>query len=120
VTLRLSIGPWPGNGRLTSKALVLVGSVALVFIAACGGNSDATPDVVTGVITEVTWKDDRTAVQSFKVDAQGDDYEIRIDDEVDYGFDLAHLEEHRDTHEPVRVKLRDEDGRLFAERIDDA
>jgi hypothetical protein len=117
---RLSIAAWPGNARFTSKALVLVSSVALVLIAACGGNSEATPDVVTGVITEVTWNDDRTAVQSFKVDAQGDDYEIRIDDEVDYGFDLAHLEEHRDKHEPVRVKLRERDGTLFAERIDDA
>jgi len=102
---------------LTARIAV---SVALVLIPACGGNSDATPEVVTGVITEVTWNDDRSAVQSFKVDAQGDDYEIRIDEGVDYGFDLAHLEEHRDTHDPVRVKLRERDGRLFAEEIDDA
>jgi hypothetical protein len=76
--------------------------------------------VVTGVITEVNWNEGRTEVRSFKMDAESDDYEVWIDDGVDYGFDLAHLEEHRDSHEPVRVTLRERNGRVFAQSIDDA
>ena len=108
------------GARLRSRVIVLVCSITLVLPAACGNNSDATPDVVTGVITEVNWNDGRTEVRSFKVDAESDEYEVWIDDGVDYGFDLGHLEEHRDSHEPVRVTLRERNGRVFAQSIDDA
>src|SRR5918996_2346028 len=105
--------------RLSSRIIVLVSSITLVLPAACSNNSDATPEVVTGVITEVNWNEGRTEVRSFKMDAESDDYEVWIDDGVDYGFDLAHLEEHRDSHEPVKVSLHERNGRLFAQQIDD-
>jgi len=107
---------------LTLRLPVVIGLLFLLVVtgAACGGDGGATPEAVTGVITEVSWSEDRTEVRSFILDGDDDDYEIWIDDEVEYGFDLAHLEEHRTTGEPVRVELRNDDGELYAERIDDA
>jgi hypothetical protein len=95
-------------------------SILLVVAGACGGSSDAAPKTLTGVITEVSWNEDHTQVESFLVDSRSEVYEIRIDPRVDYGFDLSHLEQHRETHDPVRVQLREREGELFAQRIDDA
>ena len=45
---------------------------------------------------------------------------IHIAEDVDYGFDLAHLHEHRTTGEPVRCVFEVRDERLYALEIADA
>ncbi len=45
---------------------------------------------------------------------------IFIDAERNYGFDLAHLQEHKTEGLPVNVKVKDRDGRKVALEIDDA
>lgn len=45
---------------------------------------------------------------------------ILLDRERDYGFDLGHLEEHRNTSQPVRVRVKQESGAEVALSIDDA
>jgi hypothetical protein len=45
---------------------------------------------------------------------------ILIDPQIDYGFDLAHLREHMETGDPVRVDLELRAGDVYATQIDDA
>jgi hypothetical protein len=59
-------------------------------------------------------------VTSFELAAAGESYEILIDGDRDYGFDLTHLYEHQTSGDPVRVRLRERDEALYALRIDDA
>jgi hypothetical protein len=47
-------------------------------------------------------------------------YEILIDDSVNYGFPLGHIEEHRKTAAPVEVEIVERDGKLYARSILDA
>ena len=79
---------------------------------------DPTVDLpVTGLVTEV----DREgkAVVGFVVDADGSEVEILIDPERDYGFDLRHLEEHRDMGDPVAVEIEVRGNELYAVSIED-
>ncbi len=94
---------------------------ALIALAAsCSGEEERepAPRVVTGMIVAVggTGSD----VPSFTVEARGRSYEILTASDVEYGFDLAHLREHERLSDPVRVRLEERDGRLYALRIDDA
>lgn len=59
-------------------------------------------------------------VRAFTVKDGDDFYEISIDPEVDYGFNLGHLNEHRTTAEPVRVELEQRGDELVALSIEDA
>jgi hypothetical protein len=70
------------------------------------------------VITEV--KRAQGEITGLTVDAGAESYVIEIDPEREYGFDLEHLEEHRRTGDPVRVDLKDRNGRLVALTIVDA
>ena len=106
--------------RRSTPVLVALLVCSLGLLAACGDNPDATPDTVTGVITDVVWNEAGTEVLSFTLDGPDGSSKIMIDDEVAYGFDLAHLEEHRATQDRVKVRLRDANGKLFAEQIEDA
>ena len=83
---------------------------------------EAAPGEVTGVITGITTGDDRSDVTAFILDASGEDaeYELMIDPEVEYWFDLAHLFEHQETGDPVLVEVDDRSDALYALRIDDA
>ena len=95
----------------------------MVLVAACGGGGDATttvpaPSTLTGVIVEIDGFGGD--VDSFVLDAGGQEYEIRIAPGVDYGFDLSHLELHRADGLPVRCALEARNGELYALRIDDA
>ncbi len=101
--------------------MLVVALCSLVTLAAsCGGEEERepAPRVVTGMIVAVggTGSD----VPSFTVEARGRSYEILTASDVEYGFDLAHLREHERMSEPVRVRLEERDGRLYALRIDDA
>lgn len=100
-------------------ALVLAGA-----LAACGGSdSDApgaaeTPGEVTGVITEIE-SEGLDQVNSFVVKDGDDVYKILIASDVDYGFPLGHLNEHRATGDPVHVELETRNGDLYALTIED-
>jgi hypothetical protein len=105
---------------------MVVLSCLVVGLIACGGDgseapptrSDA-PSTVTGVVIEVS-SAGLGRVESLVVKDGDDSYEILIDPEVDYGFNLDHLHEHRATGDPVRVELEERDGELYAQSIVDA
>jgi hypothetical protein len=96
-------------------------SLALAVVVACGatGEPPSSPDQVTGLITSIGRRGDGS-IQSFTVDQGGRAYEIRIDPGRNYGFDLEHLEVHRVDRLPVRVRLSERRGALFATEILDA
>jgi hypothetical protein len=96
-------------------------SLALAVVVACGatGERPASPDQVTGLITSIGRGGDGS-IQSFTVDQGGRAHEIRIDPGRNYGFDLEHLEVHRVDRLPVRVRLTERRGELFATEILDA
>lgn len=109
--------------------VVLVCCLALVA-GACGGEDDEpsggdavaaedAPDEVTGVLLDVQ-SEGIGEVTSFTLKDGDDTYEIFIAEDVDYGFDLGHLNEHLTAGDPVRVPLEERDGKLYALSIDDA
>lgn len=99
--------------------------------AACGGGdaeqpaaaesvaAEDAPDEVTGVLLDVE-SEGVGEVTSFTLKEGDETYEILIADDVDYGFDLGHLNEHLTTGDPVRVPLEVREGRLYALAIEDA
>ncbi len=97
--------------------LLAVGAVAL--LGACAGGEQRSPSQVVGVVTEV--ESERGRVSAFTVEAEeGETYEVFVADDVDYGFDLDHLYEHEETGDPVRCRVEQRDGRLYALSILDA
>lgn len=98
-------------------------TLVLALAAACGGEATpsedpAPPANVTGLITEVTFQGDE--VVAFVVQAREDTYELLIDPEYDYGFNLVHLEKHREKELPVHVEISLQSGELYAHEILDA
>jgi hypothetical protein len=88
--------------------------------AACGGGEEADfPTELVGTIVAVESSDDGT-IASFTLEAADEVHTIHIAEDVDYGFDLAHLHEHRTTGEPVRCVLEVRGERLYALEIADA
>lgn len=59
-------------------------------------------------------------ISGFTLQGGGKRYEIVIDPERDYGFDLHHLMEHQDDKLPVRVSVEERNGKLYALEIEDA
>ena len=107
--------------RLRCIFLVLALAVAL---AACGGDDSGdagateAPGEITGVITEIE-SEGLDQVNSFVVKDGDDVYNVLIATDVDYGFPLGHLHEHRATGDPVRVELETRNGDLYALAIED-
>lgn len=99
-------------------ALAVVLALLCLIITACGDDSPA-PNEVTGLIISVTPEDQAEEVESFEVRDGEDTYEISIDPEVDYGFDLFHIREHEMDALPVLVKLDERGGDLYAVTIED-
>ena len=98
-------------------------ALVLALATACGSGTGEAPDPtpigdVTGVITQVETRGDE--VVAFTLAAEGSTHRILIEPDRDYGFDLAHLEEHRATGDPVLVRTRTRDGEHFALSIEDA
>jgi hypothetical protein len=91
-----------------------------LLAAACGGGEaeEEPPAELVGVIVEVNAPN--SSIESFTLDADGETFTIYIAPDVDYGFDLAHLHEHRTTREPVRCALEERGERLYALEIVDA
>jgi hypothetical protein len=114
----------PGFAPATLAAMrltALLGAALLLVLPACGGSGNAAPppSELTGVITDV--REESGTVSEFTLDSIDGIYEIRIADDVDYGFDLRHLYEHEQTREPVRCELEQRaDGETYALQIDDA
>jgi hypothetical protein len=100
------------------SALVVIFLVSAM--SACGGESaeEPTPSELTGVIVQV----DETGqeITAFTLQVGADRYRIFIAQDVDYGFDLQHLHEHRLTGDPVRCTLEERGERLYALEILDA
>lgn len=111
----------PASVRLSRCLLALL----VLSLAGCGGE-DPVPvsaRTVTGVVIEVvTGSHDGVPnqVTGLVVETDAETIDILIDPGIDYGFDLHHLSEHESTGDPVRVKIEDRGGILYALRIDDA
>jgi hypothetical protein len=86
---------------------------------ACRNDAEEAPSELVGVIVEVQSEPDG-GIESFTLESDGDSRAIYIAPDVDYGFDLQHLHEHRTTGEPVRCVLEEREGRLYALEIVDA
>ncbi len=76
------------------------------------------PEVLTGVVVGV---DARRVgdVESFELKSGPEVHTIHIDDAIDYGFPLGHLNEHVATADPVRVELEERGAKLYATEIED-
>lgn len=109
---------WPDLGHDTRMRLTAILALSILLAPACSSEPEAPPEV-TGLITAIEWSD-RDPITGFTVDANDERYDIRIDRDRDYGFDLEHLEEHRLQDLPVRVTLEERDDGLYAVTIEDA
>ncbi|HEX2296816.1 MAG TPA: hypothetical protein VHN37_16105 [Actinomycetota bacterium] len=116
---------------MRKRIVVLLSCVALLG-AACGGDGDGAepeagatvaaedaPDEVTGVLLDVE-SESVGEVTSFTLKDGDDVYEIFIAEDVDYGFNLGHLNEHLTTGDPVHVPLEVRGDKLYALSIEDA
>jgi hypothetical protein len=103
--------------RRASIAVALIALVAL--LAGCGSAEprDPAPSELTGLIVEVDGEG--SDISSFRLDSLGEDYEIFIAPDVDYGFPLSHLRQHERDRLPVRCRLDERKGRLYAFEIAD-
>jgi hypothetical protein len=103
------------NAAVRSVLLLL-----LLSAVACGSAEPvAIPDEVVGTIIAIQ-RNDRGTIESFTVQQAGQEYDIRIDPSVAYGFDLEHLEEHRAQRLPVRVTVEQRGDLGYATQILDA
>jgi hypothetical protein len=99
----------------------------LLLLAGCGGEDGGgasqpaaeAPKQIVGIVTEVE-SSGLNDVSSFKVKEEETIYEIFIDEAMNYGFPLGHIEEHRTTAAPVEVEVEEIDGKLYAREILDA
>ena len=108
-------------GRLARLSRVACAAVAALVVGGCGGGGESstpTPTEVTGLVRTISREGDR--VERFSVRADGRTYVLETPRDVDYGFDLGHLAEHRDTGDPVRCTVERRGNRLVATAIYDA
>lgn len=77
------------------------------------------PQDIQGVIVEVEG-DGLEDVRAFTLKSGEETYHLLISNEVDYGFPLSHLRSHQRGGEPVNVRVREEEGKLYAVTIEDA
>ena len=96
--------------------VLLVGLLAAS--GGCGESREPPPSELTGAIVAIDGEG--SDIRSFTLASEGEEYEIFIAADVDYGFDLAHLHEHEETGDPVHCRLEEREDRLYALSIDDA
>lgn len=107
------------------RRFVVSAVLAAFMLVACGGDeptAERTPEPpreLTGVILTID-SEGLGQISSFELKEGDETYEIFIDPEVDYGFNLGHLNEHLSTGQPVRVDLESREGKLYAQSIIDA
>jgi hypothetical protein len=101
-------------------------AILIVLGTACSSQPSETDAIaepaplgtVTGIITELRF--DGRQLQSFDLETHEGTYEILIDPERDYGFNLRHLEQHRGRELPVLVETETRNGANYAISIFDA
>ncbi len=86
--------------------------------AGCGEEEQPVPAVAVGVITQIAGAGSDVTSFTLETSDHGT-FEVYIADDVDYGFDLAHLREHQATRDPVRCTLEERDGQPYALDIAD-
>lgn len=105
--------------------MVPVVLMTFVLVAACGGGGETGQgadglqgDEVTGTILEV---DSRSIddIRSFTLRSEGETHEIFIAEDVDYGFPLSHLGEHKLSGDPVKVEIEHRGNKPYASSIED-
>jgi hypothetical protein len=101
---------------LTLAALLLVGCSEPPMLV--GRSPEPPPTQVTGLITETIYEGEQ--MTSFVVESREGTFEILLDPERDYGFNLKHLDLHRNQELPVQVPLESRDGALYAVDVLDA
>ena len=106
-------------GRSAFRLAAVALSLALAFGACSSDEPPDAPDQVTGVLTDVE-SFGIGDIRGFTVKDGSETFEVKIDPEVEYGFDLGHLQEHLSGSLPVTVELEERDGVLYALSIDDA
>lgn len=93
--------------------------MALLFGLLLSACDDGPASTLEGVIVHI----DSTAIDdinSFTLKDGDETFEIYIDDDIDYGFPLGHLQEHVQTSEPMRIETEERGGKLYALSITDA
>lgn len=90
-------------------------------LSACEASEPAeTPSRVNGLIVAID-QDDAGEIRAITVETRDQQrYEISIEPRRDHGFDLEHLEDHREQTIPVLVRLGERGGVLYAMEILDA
>ena len=86
---------------------------ALLLLACGQGNR------IEGLISSIEEQGDGRPV-AITVESDDGSRRILLADDVDYGFDLKHLEEHREQKLPVSVKVQERNDRTVALKIEDA
>lgn len=107
-----------------ARALVL----SLIVLTACGGSEGTQPpnpivvpptNPITGLLTNLE-RDAGDTITALTLDVEGTSYRILVDPERDYGFDLAHMDEHLSQMLQVSVSFEERSGAVYATAIDDA
>lgn len=86
-------------------------------VSGCADSSPSPPSEVVGPIVDV--RRDGSEIAAFTVEGDDGRLEVWIADDVAYGFDLEHVQEHADSGDPVRCALEERDGRAYALSIAD-
>ena len=101
------------------KLRVVLLGFATILAGGCSSASDRAPETLTGTITEIE-RGDSDEIVGLVLDAEDEEWTIQIVEDIDYGFDLEHLQEHMDQDLPVTVSLEERDGDLVALTVEDA
>jgi hypothetical protein len=99
------------------RSLIWFAALMMCVLPACGENQQ--PSELSGVILKVN-STSITDVDSFTLKSGNERHRILIDDSVDYGFPLSHLQEHVLSGAPVDVELEERNGKLYAQSIVDS
>ncbi|HVM11167.1 MAG TPA: hypothetical protein VM638_01645 [Actinomycetota bacterium] len=100
------------------RDVALAGTLVLAVVGGCAPDVADLPQPLEGKVIEV--RREGADIAGFTVSGDDVEEEILIDREHDYGFDLNHLEEHRRTGDPVRVRWAQRGDRAYAVTIEDA
>ena len=86
-------------------------------VSGCADNSPSPPSEVVGPIATCAGTGPRSRRSPSRATTAASRFWIA--DDVAYGFDLEHVQEHADSGDPVRCALEERDGRAYALSIAD-
>lgn len=94
--------------------------MAAPALTGCGGSAEVeAPSEVTGVVVDIE-SAGIGDIRGFKLKDGANTYDVVIDPDTEYEFNLGHLQEHLSGSVPIKVELEERDGVLYAETIEDA